>query len=165
MKNLALYAAGAAALALATPASASGILLTGDYLQVNVNELGTFGQGLPLTGSPPAFIHDPTGTGTFDPNTDYISPGTPHDGFSLISNQFGFTQNDNTGFSGFGTGTVTTLVGVAARGYANAVTWTGGLAVFLQITNSNFFNPGDERVLIETSIVALSDLTNLAIAR
>lgn len=165
MKNLALYAAGAAALALATPASASGILLTGDYLQVNVNELGTFGQGPPFTGSPPAFIHDPTGTGTFDLGTDYISPGTPHDGFSLISDQFGFTQNDNVGLTGFGTGTVTALVGVAARGYANAVTWTGGLAGFLEITNSYFFNPGDERVLIETSIVALSDLTNLAFAR
>ena len=166
MIRMSLKIGAISAIALyATSASASGVTLTGDYLLVNVNELGTFGQGPPSTGTPPAFVHDPTGTGSFNLSTDYISPGTPHDGFSLISDQFGFTQNDNTGFNGFGSGPVTTLLGADARGFANAVSWTGSLAGFLTITNSYFFNPGDERVLIETSIVALSDLTNLAFAR
>jgi hypothetical protein len=146
-------------------ASAAGVVLTGDYLKVSVNDVGTFGQGSPSPGSSPAFIHDPTGTGTFNPSTDYISPGTPHDGFSLIADQFGFSENDNYLRSDFGTGAVTTLTGAAARGYANAVSWTGGLTDLLTITNSYFFNPGDERVLIETTIVALSDLTSLAFAR
>lgn len=161
------------ALASLAPMSASAQeTLSGDYLQVTVNQLGTFGQGGPGgagSGTPPAFVHDPSGTGTFDLSTDYISPGTPHDGFSLISDQFGFLQNNNYGgfgsFDDFGTSAVVTLVGAAARGYANAVSWTGGLDGFLTITNSYFFNPGDERVLIETSILALSDLTNLAFAR
>jgi hypothetical protein len=161
MRNLVLYAAGAATLALATPANAAGIILTGDYLQVSVSDRGTFGQG---GGTVPAFVHDPTGSGTFDLGTDYIAPGVPHDGFSLISDQFGFTENDND-FTTDIFGTVTTLVGLDARGYANAASWTGTFGDFLTITNSYFFNPGDERVLIETSIVALSDLTNLAFAR
>ena len=166
MIRMSLKIGAISAIALyATSASASGVTLTGDYLLVNVNELGTFGQGPPSTGTPPAFVHDPTGTGSFNLSTDYISPGTPHDGFSLISDQFGFTQNDNTGFNGFGSGPVTTLLGADARGFANAVSWTGSLAGFLTITNSYFFNPGDERVLIETSILALSELTNLAFAR
>ncbi len=162
MKTLALFAAGAAALAVATPASASGVIYTGNYLQVSVSDRGTFGQ---VGNVSPAFVHDPTGTGTFDLSTDYISPGTPHDGFSMISDQFGFTENGNAFGTGFGTGVVTTLVGAAARGYANAASWTGGLTGLLTVTNSYFFNPGDERVLIETSIVALSDLTNLAFGR
>lgn len=162
MKNLALFAAGAVALALATPASASGVIYTGNYLQVSVSDRGTFGQGGNLS---PAFVHDPTGTGSFNLSTDYISPGTPHDGFSVVSDQTGFVWNGNAGGTGFGTGAVTTLAGIDARGYANAARWTGGIAGLLTITNSYFFNPGDERVLIETSIVALSDLTNLAFGR
>ena len=163
MIRMSLKIGAISAMALyASSASAAGVVLTGNYLQVSVSDQGTFGQG---GGVRPAFVHDPTGTGTFDLDTDYIAPGIPHDGFSLIASQFGFTQNENAGITGFGFGPVTTLLGADARGYANAVSWTGGLAGFLSITNSYFFNPGDERVLIETSILALSDLTNLAFAR
>ena len=153
---------------IAVPASASAVILTGDYLQVSLNEAGAFGQGggTGSGGISPAFVHDPTGTGTFDLSTDYISPGSPHDGFSLVSDQFSFTSNDNQGPFGFGsTDLPALLTGAAARGYANAAEWVGGLPGVLTISNSYFFNPGDERVLIETSITALTDLTNLAFAR
>lgn len=143
-------------------ALAAPITLTGDYLQVSISDYGTFGMN---GGGRPAFVHDPTGTGSFDLTTDYIAPGVPHDGFSLISDQFGFTENDNDGPGEFGFNSPSLLTGSAARGYANAVTWSGGLVGFIEVTNSYFFNPGDERVLVETTVTALSDLTNLAFAR
>jgi len=95
---------------------------------------------------------------------DYLTPGTPHEGFALISNEFGFSENDNDGIGGFGTASPTILTGAAAMGYANAASWTGSNA-YLSITNSYFFNPGDQRILVNTSITALSDLTNLAFSR
>ena len=49
-------------------------------------------------------------------------------------------------------------------GYTNAASWTGGND-FVSITNSYFYNAGDERVIVKTKITALSDLTNLAFAR
>lgn len=162
--SIALGIAVIAPLVLVSPAQASGLILTGNYLQVSVNDQsGTFGQG---GGTRPAFVHDPTGSRTFDLSTDYIAPGAPHDGFSLISDQFTFRQNDNQGPVNItALGPATLLTGAAARGYANAATWSGTLAGFFTLTNSYFFNNGDERVLIETTITALSDLTNLAFAR
>jgi hypothetical protein len=156
-----LFLIGAAILATGT-AHADPITLTGNYLQVSISDYGTFGLN---GGQSPAFVHDPAGMGDFDYDTDYIAPGTPHDGFSMIADQFGFTQNDNAAASDFGFTSPTLLTGSAARGYANAASWSGTLAGFLTVTNSYFFNPGDERVLIETTITALSDLTNLAFAR
>jgi len=164
-------ASAAVALAVAisaAPVHASGEVLTGDFLQVSVNDQsGTFGLG---GNDRPAYVHDPSGSGTFDLSTDYIAPGSPHDGFSVAADQItGFVQNNNN-FNGFGNdivalGDVSILTGSAARGYANAAEWTGQLASVFQLTNSYFFNPGDERVLIETTITALQNLTGLAFAR
>lgn len=162
-KSCALFATAVSVSLFASPAMSQGVTLTGDYLQVSVSDSGTFG----LRGSArPAFVHDPTGLGAFDLSTDYIAPGVPHDGFSLISDQFGFSESNNVfGINDFGVNLPSILVGAAARGYANAVSWSGALDGFLTVTNSYFFNPGDERVLVETSITALSDLTSLAFAR
>ena len=143
-------------------AMAAPIVLTGSFLQVSISDRGTFGQN---GGGRPAFVHDITGTGTFDLSTDYIAPGSPHDGFSLVSDQFGFTQNNNNGVSGIGFTSPVLLTGAAARGYLNAASWTGTVAGLFTITNSYFFNAGDERVLIETTVTALQDLTSLAFAR
>jgi hypothetical protein len=151
----------AACCAVSTQAYAAPIVLSGNYIRVGISDYGTFGSN---GNADPAFVHDPTGTGTFDPNFDYIAPGTPHDGFSLVSNQFGFTSNDNNFGSGFGSGAPTLLTGAAANGFANAASWTGQNA-FASITNSYFFNNGDERVLVVTTITALANLTNLAFAR
>jgi PEP-CTERM motif len=160
MKTFTLGAAFAS-LVLASTAQAAPIVLTGNYLKVGISDYGTFGSN---GNTQPAFVHDPTGTGTFDASTDYISPGSPHDGFSLVSDQFAFASNDNNGVSDWGFLSPTLLVGAAANGYANAASWTSGNS-FLTLTNSYFFNPGDERVLVVTTITALSNLTNLAFAR
>lgn len=149
------------ALALATAASAAPLTLEGDFIRVGISDFGTLGSN---GGTSPGLIHDPTGTATFGIN-DYITPGTPHESFGFQADQFSFRVNDNTGTSSFGSGGPTLLTGAAAEGYDNAATWSGGLAGFLDITNSYFFNDGDERILIRTTVTALSDLTNLSFVR
>lgn len=117
----------------------------------------------------PGILHDPTGTRTFAPGgipNDYLTPGTPSEGFAINSIQMGFRQNNNSGAgTSFGTASPTLLTGPAAEGYDNAAKWTGGIAGFLAITNYYFFNNGDERVTIRTEITALTNLTNLAFGR
>jgi hypothetical protein len=148
-------------LLVSTSAMADPLTLTGKYLYVGISDAGTFGSN---GNNQPGLQHDPTGMGNFDPNHDYVSPGSPHDGFSLISDQFGFSQNDNHSPYDFGFASPSILAGPDAMGFAHAATWSGGNN-FAQITNSYFFNDGDQRVLVKTTITALSDLTNLAFAR
>ena len=94
MKIFKLMATSAVVALVAAPALATPIVLSGNYIKVGISDHGTFGSN---GGADPAFVHDPSGTGTFDPNFDYIAPGSPHDGFSINSSQTGFIQNDNYG--------------------------------------------------------------------
>lgn len=149
----------------ASAAYAEPVALTGNYIKVDISDAGTLGSN---GNNSPGLIHDPTGTGTFDPSTDYVNPGSPHDGFSITSDQTGFIDNDNryssNAFSTILDGGPTILTGAAAMGFANAATWTGAND-FLRITNSYFFNDGDERISVVTVITALSDISGLAFAR
>jgi hypothetical protein len=149
-----------AALAIATTAAATPLVLSGNYLQVGISDAGTFGSN---GNTSPGILHDPTGTATFGVN-DYLTPGTPHDGFGVTSSG-GWRQNDNDTAGGdFGSASPTLLVGAAALGFANAATWSGTDGN-VNITNSYFFNNNDQRIRIITTITALSDLTNVAFAR
>jgi len=163
VKHAMLNAAAAygAMIFLASSSLAGPITLTGNYIKAGVSDGGTLGSD---GSTSPGLLHDPTGTGTFGVN-DYITPGTPHDGFSIVADQFAWNQNDNvSGGGGFGSASPTLLTGAAALGFANAASWTGGNA-FLTVTNSYFFNPGDQRILVMTTLTSLSDLTNLAFGR
>ncbi|HWT09067.1 MAG TPA: PEP-CTERM sorting domain-containing protein [Roseomonas sp.] len=155
-----LLLGGAAALAMTAAAQATPITLTGNFVQVGISDAGTFGSN---GSNPPGIRHDSTGSGTFSPLRDYLTPGAPHDGFSVSSTQTGWRSNDNMSAGGNFGSSSPTLTTVA--GYALAATWSGSIAGMLGITNTYFFNPNDERVNIRTTITALSDLTNLAFAR
>ena len=155
-----LLSAGLVAAATAVP-----ITLTGSYVQVGVSDYGTLGSN---SSSPPGIRHDPTGGGNFAPGgiaNDYLTPGTPSEAFAVNSVQTGLRINSNVGTSNFGSSSPTLLTGSAANGYDNAASWTGALSGSLSITNSYFFNTGDERVLIRTVITALRDLTDLVFGR
>jgi hypothetical protein len=160
-----LLLAAVAGFGLSVAAHATPLTLTGNYLQVGISDYGTFGSD---GSTEPGLLHDPTGHGNFYPGgipNDYLTPGAPHDGFAVNSDQTGFQVNDNEGPGTFGFTSPTLLTGPAALGYANAATWSGGLAGALNITNSYYFNPGDERILVKTTITALENLTNLAFGR
>ena len=74
---------GCAASALATASFADTSSLQGDgdglleniWVKAGVNATsGTFGSG---GSTSPGLLFDPTGTGTFDPSFDYLTPGSP----------------------------------------------------------------------------------------
>lgn len=156
------FAIGFIAISAAVPANAS-VVLEGDYIRVGISDRGTLGSNGSIS---PGLIHDPSGTATFDPSTDYITPGTPHEGFSVNSTQTGFIGNDNAvSFASFATvAGPSILAGASALGFDNAATWTGANA-FLNIVNSYFFNDGDEIINVTTTITALQNITNLSFAR
>ena len=56
-------------------------ILENNWVRAGVNgTTGTFGSG---NGTSPGLLFDPTGTGTFDPSYDYLTPGSPFDGFAV----------------------------------------------------------------------------------
>lgn len=152
---LAVLASGPGAMA------ASPLVLEGNFLKVGISTAGTFGSG---GSASPGILHDPTGVRAFGVN-DYLTPGSPHDGYTVAGNGFsGEVSNNSIGSSSFGEASPTLLTGAAALGFANAATWSGGNSRF-NITNSYFFNNNDERIRIITTITALSDLTGVVFGR
>jgi len=90
MRNRILAIAVATALtsgpALADTSSMNGSvtsmgILENDYVKAGVNGTsGTFGSG---GNTSPGLQYDSSGTGTFNPSYDYLTPGSPFDGWSI----------------------------------------------------------------------------------
>ena len=79
--NKTLRALVAATLLTSSPAWAVNLILVGDYVKIGVNEAtGTLGSG---GNTPPGILYDATGTGTFNPSYDYLTPGSPFEGWAL----------------------------------------------------------------------------------
>ena len=163
---------------LSTPVFASPPFLAGNYIKIGVNAAtGTLGSG---GNSPPGILYDGTGTGTFNPSYDYLTPGSPFEGFTLSGTKGGsaFQANANNDSSyhlgGGGQWTSTGLAdysGVAHGGstYDQRMVWTGtyqsGGVDFFKITNDYFFNVDGQQLNIVTTVEALTDLTGLNFAR
>ena len=69
-------------------------ILQNEWVKAGVNgNTGTLGSG---GSTSPGLLFDPTGTGTFNPSYDYLTPGSPFDGFALKVDSENKTNN-NTG--------------------------------------------------------------------
>jgi hypothetical protein len=69
-------------------------VLENDYVRAGVNKTsGTFGSG---GNTSPGLLYDSTGTGDFNTSYDYLTPGTPFDGWSIKIDDTN-TTNNNTG--------------------------------------------------------------------
>lgn len=158
MNKLLLAASAVLALGVVSAASAAPITLQGNYVRTGVSDDGTLGSN---GSNSPGLQHDPTGTANFGVN-DYITPGSPHDGFSVKANG-SYGENDNY-YNGGGHFSTTLGPHTISNGYDNAGSWTGADTV-LQITNDYFFNNGDQRINVRTTLTALGDVTGLAFAR
>lgn len=163
MKRLLLsviITAGLSASAVAAP-----LTLSGNFVRVGISDFGTLGSN---GSTPPGILHDATGTASFSPGgipNDYLTPGSPSEGFAINSTETGFVRSNNSGNSGFGLSSPTLLSGAATMGYDNAASWTGNFGGLVSITNSYFLNFNDERIVIQTVITALSTVSNLAFGR
>ena len=139
-------------------AHAVSITMEGDYIKTAVSDDGTLGYGGTTT---PGIQHDAAGTGSFGVD-DYLTPGAPHEGFSVSSDQTGVIANDNHGSDAM-TGTLTDTSGSSS--YDQSVNWLTTYSDLFTMSMDTFFNDGDERISMSTTITALSDLTNLEFSR
>jgi len=154
MKKLAL---GFSILSLSFATHAS-VVMTGDFVKTAVSDDGTLGYGGATT---PGILHDSTGTGTFGVD-DYLTPGTSWEGFSIKSDQTGLISNNNDRSDSI-SGSISDISGSSA--HDQAVNFLGTFSSLFSISTDTFFNDGDERISMSTTITALDDLTNLLFSR
>lgn len=160
---------GAAAIAaiilgMAGAATAAPVVIEGNYIRAGVSDDGTLGSNGTTS---PGLLHDSTGAADFSDNNDYITPGSPHDGFSVAfdAGTAGgqYFENDNY-YNGGGAFTSAGGPTLVAGPYDNMALWEGS-NTYLSISNLYYFNDGDQRINVTTTITALQDVTNLAFAR
>jgi autotransporter-associated beta strand protein len=165
-RKAALYSGAAIALLAASPALAASLVLSGDYMKIGLNDGGTLGYS---GNTSPGILYDGTGTGTFNDAYDYLTPGTPFEGFVVAGNGGSafMLANNNDGTLNITGGTLTDYSGVVFNGatYDQRAVWTGTAAGLFTITNDYYFDEGDQRLKIRTTITALSDLTDITFSR
>lgn len=112
-------------------AQAANEILVNEYIKVGVNETtGTLGSG---GNTNPGIQYDNSGTGTFNSRYDYLTPGSPYEGWAVRldnadgtrfklygNNNAGFQMDGNTAVSGAWVGTPT----------ANSAVWAGTATEF-----------------------------------
>ncbi len=160
MKNKVLCMLLTIAVSCAGTAKATSVIMEGDYIRTAVSDNGTLGYG---NNTRPGIVHDVTGTGNF-PTDDYLTPGVPWEIFSVKTDQTGIKCNNNSGNTcQIGNDILTDLS--SSSTYDHYVNWTGFVTGAFEVSNDYFFNDGDERISIQTTITALNDLTNVSFAR
>ncbi len=141
--------------------------MEGDYIKTQVDVTsGTFGLGT----SSPGMLFDQTGSGDFvtgDGGLDYLTYGTPKEGFYLNSTETGNVGNDNSDY--LSPQITKTSVTSSSSIADNYVSWTGkyssGGADYFTITNQYYYDNDQQNIAIKTTITALTDLTNVQFLR
>ncbi len=117
LKQIAL--AAALAVAGAAPAFATPVAIQNPSVLAGISDYGTLGSN---GGTPPGILFDPTATGSYGVN-DFLTPGTPFEGFYLTWAGGGIGSN-NTGSSSFSSTSPTLLTPTSATWTGSAGGWT-----------------------------------------
>ena len=157
----------ATAIAMALPVTpfAANIILEGNYVKIGVNEAtGTLGSG---GNTSPGILYDSTGTATFNTSYDYLTPGSPFEGFSLFFNSDTRIHNNNAGATALTGGVLTDYSGVLYNGetFDNRAVWESTANASFDILHDYRFNDNQQHVDITTALTAKADLTDLYFAR
>lgn len=158
-----LVAAIVSSSAFADTASITGTgmgLLQNDWVKAGVNtNTGTLGSG---GGTSPGLLFDPAGTGTFNPSFDYLTPGSPFDGFSLKVDGTNKTNN-NTGATG-----IAKTGGLTLSNSNSTLTWTGASDFSgnsWSVSNAYTLGTGKPYIDITSTIVAGGSASNVYFAK
>ena len=141
---------------MSTTATGMGVL-ENDYVKAGVNgTAGTLGSG---GNTSPGLLYDSTGSGTFNTSYDYLTPGSPFDGFAIKIDGTN-SKNNNQGNGPW----------VDADGLTNgdnSLTWTGTNKAHSgwEIENTYSLGATSEHIEIGTQITAGSDATTLSFGR
>lgn len=134
-------------------------LLENEWVKAGVNaNTGTLGSG---GGTSPGLLFDKDGTGTFNAGYDYLTPGSPFDGFSLKVDSTNKTNN-NTGTEQIAG------QGVILSNSNQTLTWTGSATYgsnTWNLTNAYTLAPNTPYIDITTTIVAGGSATNVYFAK
>ena len=122
-------------------------VLENSYIRAGVNSVaGSFGSGGNTT---PGLLYDSTGTGTFNTSYDYLTPGSPFDGFSIKID--GINSSNNNGRA-----VQWETVGGGLVDGENTLTWSGANAVHPGWSIENIYSLGttNQYIDITTNITA-----------
>lgn len=137
-------------------ASAAPISIQNGYVLAGVSDYGTLGSNGTTS---PGILFDKTGAGKYGVN-DFLTPGTPFEGF-YVSSSAGFAGANNTGSSSFGAHSPTALTSTSG-------TWSGSSGAY-GITNTYSLTTANGRseIAIHTVLTNTSgaDITGLEFLR
>lgn len=165
MFNMKTLAAAVLAAASMAPAFASPVTISNASVLAGVSDYGTLGSN---DNTPPGILYDPTGTSTYGVN-DFLTPGTPWEGF-YVTAAGGFSQySNNTTAGGYHGGTSFSTASPISL-TATSATWTStSLDGSMTVTNTYSLNTisGRSVIAIDTKLTNNSNtaLTNLQFLR
>ena len=138
---------------ISTTTTGMGVL-ENDYVKAGVNkDTGTFGSG---GNTSPGLLFDSSGTGTFNTSYDYLTPGSPFDGWSIKIDGTNYTNNN----ASTGSETWTDSDGLADGD--GTLTWQGtnsGLSGW-QVEHIYSLGATSQYIDIETNITAGSSASD-----
>ena len=155
MKIKKIVAATAVAL-FSSGAIGANAVLENLYVKAGVNEItGTFGSG---GNTPPGLLYDSTGTGTFNSSYDYLTPGSPFEGFTV--------KVDGTQYRNNNAGNVAHIAGAwtGPKTSSDAV-WEGSVTGVFSLRNTYSLPSGQQYIGIQTRIEVTNAVAALYFAR
>jgi hypothetical protein len=145
-------------------AQAANVILVNEYVKAGVNEsTGTLGSG---GNTSPGLLYDSTGTGTFNTGYDYLTPGTPYEGFSVkgfssANSLLFYTHNNNADYMA---SSPITGAWIGTPSAASAI-WASTSNANFNLQHSYSLPSGKQYLDINTQIEAKVAIPNLYFAR
>ena len=139
-----------------TSASAANVILQNEYVKAGVNEItGTLGSG---GNTNPGLQYDSTGTSTFNSSYDYLTPGSPFEGFTVKANGVDYRNNN--------AGNIAQIIGAwVGTPTGSGAVWEGSVAGAFGLRNTYSLAAGQQFISIETRIEVTSAVAALYFAR
>lgn len=135
-------------------------VLQNEWVKAGVNtNTGTLGSG---GGTSPGLLFDPAGSGTFNPSYDYLTPGSPFDGFSLKVDSTNKTNNNAWGLDIAKTSGLTLSNSNTTLSWSGAATYGGNS---WSVTNAYTLTPNKPYIDITSTIVAGGAASNVYFAK